>query len=129
MGIHNKQNLNGLIERYKARLIAKGYTQTYGIDYQETFAPVAKMASIRVLISCATNLEWELQQLDVKNAFLHENLKEEVYMDIPSGFSIAATIRKVCRIKKTIYGLKQSPRVWFGKFQRAMVRFGYKHGN
>jgi hypothetical protein len=71
------------VERYKARLVAKGYTQTYGIDYKETFAPAAKMNSVRTLISCASNLGWELHQLGVKNAFLHGDLQEEIYMHIP----------------------------------------------
>lgn len=81
-----KQKANETIKRYKARLVAKGFTQTYGIDYQETFALVAKMNSIRVLLSYAANLGWPLQQLDVKNAFLHGDIKE-VYMDVSPGFS------------------------------------------
>ena len=72
-----KHNPEGKVERYKARLVAKGYTQMYGVDYEETFAPVAKMNSIRALISCASNLGWDLHQLDVKNAFLHGDLQEE----------------------------------------------------
>lgn len=76
------------METYKARLIAKGYTQSYGIDYQETFAPVAKMNSVRVLISLAANQGWPLLQFDVKNAFLHEDL-EEVYMDTQPGFHVS----------------------------------------
>jgi len=78
-----KHTPEGKVERYKARLVAKGYTQTYGIDYDETFAPVTKMNSVRTLISCVVNLDWDIYQMDVKNAFLHGDLHEEVYMHIP----------------------------------------------
>ena len=120
-----KYKADGEIERYKARLVAKGYTQTYGIDFQETFAPVAKINSIRVLISLAVNLDWPLLQLDVKNAFLNGDLEEEVYMDLPPGFNSEGN-GKVCRLKKSLYGLKQSPRAWFGRFTRAVRQHGYK---
>jgi hypothetical protein len=121
-----KYKANGFVEQYKARLVAKGFTQTYGIDYEETFAPVAKMNSIRALLSIAANLNWPLHQFDVKNAFLHGDLEEEVYMEIPPGLEDSSSTGKVCKLKKALYGLKQSPRAWFERFSRAMQRFGYK---
>jgi hypothetical protein len=124
-----KQNAEGKIERYKARLVARGYSQMYGIDYDETFAPVAKMSTVRTLISCATNFGWPLHQLDVKNAFLHGDLQEEVYMEIPPGFSTPKTTGKVCRLRKSLYGLKQSPRAWFDRFRRAVCHMGYRQCN
>ena len=124
-----KYKSDGTIERYKARLVAKGYTQTFGIDFQETFAPVAKINSIRVLLSLAVNLNWPLLQLDVKNAFLNGELEEEVYMEIPPGFNSGCSIDKVCRLRKSLYGLKQSPRAWFGRFTKAVLQHGYKQAH
>jgi hypothetical protein len=124
-----KQNPDGKVERYKARLVAKGYTQTYGIDYDDTFAPVAKMNSVRTLISCAVNLGWDLFQLDVKNAFLHGDLQEEIYMHIPPGFNTAQTEGKILRLCRSLYGLKQSPRAWFDRFRKVMIQMGYKQSN
>ena len=105
-----KTKVDGSIERYKARIVAKGFTQSFGIDYQETFAPVAKLNTVRILLSLAVNLDWPLHQLDVKNAFLNGDLTEEVYMEIPPGMETPATAQKVCRLRKSLYGLKQSPR-------------------
>ena len=101
-----KLNSDGSINRYKARLVAKGYTQKYGIDYEDTFAPVAKMNTIRVLISLAANLNWPLRQFDVKNAFLNGTIDEEVYMDPSPG---TRCTNRVYRLKKVLYKLKQSP--------------------
>ena len=113
-----KRNADGSVNRFKARLVAKGFTQSYGIDYQETFVPIAKLNTIRVLLSLASNLDWPLYQLDVKNAFLNGVLKEEVYMEISPGFSTQNNASKVCKLRKSLYGLKQSPRAWFNGFTR-----------
>src|SRR4051812_8852119 len=100
------------------------------IDYTDTFAPVAKINTVRVLLSLAANLDWPLHQFDVKNAFLHGDLTEEIYMELPPGSNDSHERRqKVCRLKKSLYGLKQSPRAWFGRFTKSMTTFGYKQSN
>ena len=121
-----KYQSDGTLDRYKARLVAKGYTQTYGIDYEETLAPVAKMNTVRIILSLAAHFGWEMHQVDVKNAFLHGSLEEEVYMKIPLGYGAINEGDKVCRLKKVLYGLKQSPCAWFEKFTQAMVSVGYQ---
>ena len=121
-----KMNPDGSVARLKARLVAKGYAQTYGIDYSETFSLVAKISSIRLFISLAATYNWVLHQLDVKNAFLHGDLQEEVYMEQPPGFVAQGEYGRVCKLKKALYGLKQSPRAWFGKFSNAVIKFGLR---
>ena len=116
-----KHKSDGKIERFKARLGAKGYTQTYGIDYLETFAPVAKINTLRVLLSLAARNDWSLHQMDVKNAFLNE----EVYMQLPFGFEENLGKDKVCKLLKSLYGLKQSPCAWFDRFSRAIRMASY----
>ena len=120
-----KYNSDGTIERYKVRLVAKLFTQTYGTEYQETFAPIAKLNTIRVLFSLAANLDWPLSQMDVKNTFLNGKLEEKVYMEVPLGFKDERASGKVCKLKKAIYGLKQSRRAWFDRFTRFVKSLGY----
>ena len=119
-----KVNPDGSVARLKARLVAKGYAQTYGVDYYDTFSSFAKMTYVRLFISLAATHNWDLRQLDIKNAFLHGNLQKEVYMEQPSGFVAQGEIGKVYRLRKSLYGLKQSPRDWFGKFSQAVEKFG-----
>ncbi|RVW70009.1 Retrovirus-related Pol polyprotein from transposon RE1 [Vitis vinifera] len=123
-----KYKADGSVERFKARLVARGFTQSYGIDYQETFAPVAKLNTIRILLSLAVNQDWCLQQLDIKNVFLNGDLEEEVYMEIPPGFEESKAKNQVCKLQKSLYGLKQSPRAWFDRFTKAVLKLGYKQG-
>ncbi|KAM1480311.1 hypothetical protein ACFX2I_027472 [Malus domestica] len=119
---------DGSVERHKARLVARGFTQTYGLNYKETFAPVAKMNSVRVILSVAVNHDWPLFQMDVKNAFLHGELQEDVYMKLPPGHPQEGN-DMVCKLHKAIYGLKQSPRAWYAKLSSVLEGVGFKRSN
>jgi Reverse transcriptase (RNA-dependent DNA polymerase) len=103
-------NVQGEVERYKARLVAKGYKQKAVIDYEEVFAPVARMETIRLLISLAAQNKWSIFQMDVKSAFLNGVLEEEVYIEQPSGYVKVDKEHMVLKLKKALYGLKQAPR-------------------
>ena len=116
-----KRKVDGSIERYKARLVAKGYSQVEGIDFHEIFSPVVKLVSIRTVLALTALLDLELEQLDVKTTFLHGDLDEEIYMDQPEGFVQGRSRRLVCKLRKSLYGLRQSPRQWYKKFDSFMV--------
>jgi hypothetical protein len=107
-----KLNASGCVEKYKARLVAKGYTQREGIDFMETFSPVAKFTSVRIIGALTAYFDLELHQMDVKTAFLNGNLEEDIYMSQHDGFIEKGNQGKVCKLKRSIYGLKQASRQW-----------------
>ena len=117
-----KQKADGSVERYKARVVAKGFSQQYGTDYDETYAPVARYDSFRLLIAIASYHSWIPQQMDVKSAFLYGVLKEEIFMRLPEGYRTAG---KVARLRKCIYGLKQSAREWYACLSALLRELGF----
>ena len=121
-----KHKSDGSVDKYKATLVAKGFKHKEGIDYQETFAPVAKMITIRVVIALATQFGWQLHQMDVKSAFLNSDLTEQVYMEQPPSFEVKGQEHLVYRLKKALYRLKQARRAWYQKIDEYFRRYGYK---
>ena len=119
-----KVNPYGSIARLKARLVTKGYAQTYGMGYFDTFSHDAKMTYVRLFISLAATYNRDLYQLNIKNVFLHSDLPEEVYVEQPPRFVAQGEIGRVCLLRESLHGLKQSPRAWFGKFNQAIEKFG-----
>ena len=108
--------------RYKTRLVTKGYTQVQGIDYEETFSLVARYESIRYLLAHAALLDWEIEAMDVKLAYLHGVLEEEIYMEQPEGFVAKGEENKVCKLVRSLYGLKQAGRVWNRTFLHTQLK-------
>ncbi|KAJ0445200.1 putative RNA-directed DNA polymerase [Helianthus annuus] len=119
-----KYKSTGEIDRFKARLVAKGFNQREGIDFEETFSPVVKMVTVRCVISMSVQNNWPLYQLDVNNAFLYGNHREEVYMSLPDGLSVENQ-GKVCKLNKSLYGLKQAPRMWNERLVQVLVKIGF----
>uniref|UniRef100_A0A2N9FSL6 Reverse transcriptase Ty1/copia-type domain-containing protein n=1 Tax=Fagus sylvatica TaxID=28930 RepID=A0A2N9FSL6_FAGSY len=121
-----KMKADGSIDKYKAQLVVKGYKQKEGVDYFDTYSPVTRITSIRMLIAIAALYNLEIHQMDVKTAFLNGELNEEIYMKQPEGFIIPGKEKKLCRLVKSLYGLKQAPKQWHEKFDNAMMSNGFR---
>ena len=121
----HKFRADGSLERYKARWVLRGFTQRPGIDYDETFSPVVKPATVRTVLSLAVSRSWPVHQLDVKNAFLHGTLSETVYCAQPAGFEDNSRPDFVCRLNRSLYGLKQAPRAWYSRFATFLLQLGF----
>lgn len=127
MDIYCEIQFNGSVERYKARLVALGNKQIAGDDYTETFAPVAKMSTVRIFLEVASAHNWDVHQMNVHNAFLHGDVDEEVYMKPPPRFSSSGG--KVCKLLKSLYGLKQALRCWFANLSSALQKYGFSQSH
>src|SRR6202522_2545214 len=122
----NKLNEDGQVTRNKARLICKGYAQIEGIDFEETFSPVARMEAICLLLAYACSKNVKVYQMDVKSAFLNGELEEKVYIEQPEGFQLSEKTNYLCKLKKALYGLKQAPRAWYSKLDKYLQQVGFK---
>ncbi|KAK1680872.1 hypothetical protein QYE76_041720 [Lolium multiflorum] len=121
-----KKDAQGNLVKHKARLVAKGYVQEQGVDFEEVFAPVARMESVRLIIALAAQESWKLHHMDVKSAFLNGELEEEVYVKQPPGFVKRGEEHKVLKLHKALYGLRQAPRAWNIKLDRALISLGFE---
>uniref|UniRef100_A0A8R7QI62 Reverse transcriptase Ty1/copia-type domain-containing protein n=1 Tax=Triticum urartu TaxID=4572 RepID=A0A8R7QI62_TRIUA len=120
-----KHRSDGSVDKHKAHLVARGFTQHHGIDYGDTFSPVVKPATVRLVLSLAVSHGWSLRQIDVSNAFLYGLLAEDVYMQQPPGFEDATYPSHVCKLQRSIYVLKQSPRAWYARLSQRLSRLGF----
>jgi hypothetical protein len=123
--LKHKLKADGSLEWYKARWVLRGFTQSLGVDYDETFSPVIKPATVRIMLTLAVSKGWPVHQLDVKNAFLHGTLSETVYCSQPAGFVDTAHPQLVCRLNKYLYNLKQAPREWYHCFASYLISLGF----
>jgi hypothetical protein len=121
----NKLNVEGKVDKYKAWLVAKGYSKVEGIVFGEILSLVAKLTSIRFIFSFFVAFDFEVEQMDVKTTFLHGDLEEEIYMKQPEGFVVKGKKELVCKLKNPLYGLKQSPRMWYQNFDPYMLGLGF----
>ena len=121
-----KKDSYGNIERHKARLVAKGFTQREGFDYTKTFSPISRIDSLRVIIALVAHFDLELHQMDVKTTFLNGELEEEIYMKQPKEFSLSTGDHLVCKLNKSINGLKQASRQWYLKFPKVITSFSFE---
>ena len=124
-----KYNVMELIQKYKGWLVAKGYAQHEGVDFEETFSPIARFETVRVFRVVAAQLGWPIYQFDVKSAFLNDELEEEVYVTQPEGFVIKGEANEVYRLRKALYGLKQVSRAWYNKIDSYFRENGFKRSN
>jgi hypothetical protein len=113
------------MDKYKARFVARGFSQKEGEDYDETFAPVVRYTSIKVVISLVASMGWNIHQMDVKTTFLNGVIEEEVYIEQPQGFEVHSRDTHVCRLKKSLYGLKQALRAWYARMDNYLTRLGF----
>lgn len=120
-----KLNPDGSLDKHKERLVDRGFTQQYGIDYQDTFSPVVKLATVRLILALNVSKSWHLRQIDVNNAFLHGFLNEDVYMKQPPSFEDKSNPQFMCKLQNSIYGLKQSPRAWFSRLSEKLHHLGF----
>lgn len=124
-----KYRADGEIQKYKARIVAKGYSQEQGVDYDEVFSPVARIETVRMLLALAAHRRWKVYHLDVKSAFLNGDIHEDVYVEQPRGFEVCGEEHKVYKLRKALYGLKQAPRSWYSKIDSHFLDWGFQRSS